>query len=152
MNVYDLREEARRLGVPVRVFYQEPVPAGVQFAVVFANVPGQTVGHWVAIDRAGIIVVLMDPYGFHNGERYVIPYFDEDEIEHFLFNPVQGQRFGTLFCGLYCLAYFKLRNDGLNPAEAIQNLFPVVDGSGNHKRLAEVVGVDPVKVIAKYNR
>ena len=59
-------------------------------------------------------------------------------------NVFTGQRFGTLYCGLYCAAYLKLRDEGLSWSVACATLFPEVGKDrDNSNRLAKVLGADP---------
>ena len=53
-----------------------PIPHNSK-CIVFAFVPGQNIGHWVAIEtfRPGTKPILMDPYGYHDNDRYNIPFF-----------------------------------------------------------------------------
>ena len=70
-----MRETLLDQGVQgVNVIYKQPFKSKRR-SIVFAIVPGHSVGHWVAIERGPTQTILMDPFGFHNFERYIIPYF-----------------------------------------------------------------------------
>lgn len=129
----------------INIIDSEPIPVNSR-CIVYA-VTGNDIGHWVAIETSKP-PILMDPYGYHDMERYKIPFFKFPNGSY-LYNPIQGQKFNTLYCGLYCIAYFKLRehNDAIT---SLNLLFPKKKGQGNHDRLREILGTDPDILIRTY--
>ena len=146
MNKRELESILELYGVQAEVVVYSPVV--VERSVVFATAENgpSNLGNWVVVELAGKHIYLMDSFGtVPEAPLYDIPFWDDlTRGKTVLHNVLTGQRFGTVYCGLYCTAYLKLRDEGLSWSEACATLFPETGKDrDNSDTLSKVLGADP---------
>lgn len=146
MDSHDVRNLLDRLGLNnVSVVAFSEIPSGK--SVVFATVVHQHIGHWVAMERVRGESLLVDSYGLPEGDLYRIPFMPK----HYIWSNINGQRLGTKYCGLYSVAFHKLRKEGLPLSEALNVLYPEHTRIRNNKQaLSEVLGINSDSLLQYY--
>ncbi len=130
MNQLDIQNELNRRGLyNVNVIVNKPIPFG--YNVCFAETGNVEIGHWVDVKHfpSRGVWLLVDPFGLSNGDKFRVKYLPDDVT----YSSVNGQRLGTKYCGLYCIAYYVLRIlRGLEPGDAVKELYPETTKARNN--------------------
>jgi hypothetical protein len=147
MDAHDIQTMIDEYKLTVNVIQGEPIPSGDN--IVFAYTQNPVIGHWVAVQRRGGRTLLVDSYGLPNKIAYTIPFLPSNTV----WSNVTGQRLGTMYCGLYALAFYVLtQKHDANLSEALDALYPRTDrGRDNADSLHHILGTHPDLILAQFN-
>lgn len=97
------------------------------------------------------LTTLIDSYGLPNDIMFHIPYLKSPD-KPLLWSNVHGQKLGTKYCALYCLAYLILKQRrGFDMPMALQTLYP--DNSttrDNSESLHAIFGEHPDVILDRF--
>lgn len=143
MNTKGMRQrlDARGFNNINVAVYNEPILP----SIALASTGHPDMGHWVFIEKIGNDIMIFDSYGTPPGDLYYIPNFDTANAK---WSTITGQRIGTPYCGLYCIAFIVLRQYLSWPA-AVASLFPERGTArDNTARLKQILGEDPDRILS----
>lgn len=109
----------------------------------------RTSGHWITRESTETHLFVFDSYGLARDQLWHNDFIhDEDKI--FVRNTISLQRLGTKYCGFYCLAYFKLREEGKNFLQAVNELTTEVSSQRNNLPIVSKILNLPINTIDEY--